>query len=289
MQKLLVTGASGFLGWHLCRRATDQWQVIGTTWRQRVEIPGVCLIRVDLRHFKTLQELFAHVQPAAVIHTAAMSKPNACQQSPEAAYSINVTASLNLARLCAEARIPVVFTSTDLVFDGHNPPYSETAPVSPLNIYGEQKVAAEQGILKRSPRAVICRLPLLFGAATPSASSFMQPLVAALKAGQELRLFTDEFRTPVSAATAADGLLLALNTQGILHLGGKDRVSRYQFGCLIAEVFGLSQANISPCRQRDIPMAAPRAADVSLDSSKAFSLGYRPLPLQEQLKSLLEQ
>ncbi len=287
MKKLLITGASGFLGWNLCQKAKQEWEVFATYFSHAVEITGVTLLKVDLRDFKTLKSLFAEIQPAAVIHTAAQSKPDFCQNYPEESYPINVTASLNIAGLCAEGGIPCAFTSTDLVFNGLNPPYRETDPVSPISYYGEQKVMAEQGILERYPKTAICRMPLMFGIAPPTASSFIQPFIKALREGQEQRLFTDEFRTPVSGSTAAGGLLLALEKiEGMLHLGGKERVSRYQFGCLLAQMLKLPQEKLKTCRQKDMPMAAPRSPDVSLDSSKAFALGYQPLSVRKELEAL---
>ena len=228
MKKLLVTGASGFLGWNLCQQAAAQWEVYGTYLSHSVAMPEVTAVQVDLQNFEALQSLFAQIAPAGVIHTAAQSSPNICQAYPDEAYAINVAASLNLAQLSAERRIPFVFTSTDLVFDGKNAPYQESDPVSPLNLYGEQKAIAEQKILECYPDAAV------FGVAPPNASSFIQPFIQKLREGHELRLFADEFRTPVSASTAAKGLLLALrNAQGLLHLGGKERLSRYQFGRLM--------------------------------------------------------
>ena len=287
MKKLLITGASGFLGWNLCQKAKQEWEVFATYFSHAVEIAGVTLLKVDLRDFKTLKSLFAEIQPAAVIHTAAQSKPDFCQNYPEESYPINVTASLNIAGLCADRSIPCAFTSTDLVFNGLNPPYRETDPVSPISYYGEQKVMAEQGILERYPKTAICRMPLMFGIAPPTASSFIQPFIKALREGQEQRLFTDEFRTPVSGSTAAGGLLLALEKiEGMLHLGGKERVSRYQFGCLLAQILKLPQEKLKTSRQKDMPMAAPRSPDVSLDSSKAFALGYQPLSVRKELEAL---
>ncbi|HAX78559.1 MAG TPA: NAD(P)-dependent oxidoreductase, partial [Cyanobacteria bacterium UBA11372] len=105
--------------------------------------------------------------------------------------------------------------------------------------------------------------------------------------GKELSLFTDQFRTPASGKTAASGLLLALEkVEGILHLGGKERVSRYEFGRLMAEVFELPQDKLKACLQEDVPMPAPRPNDVSLNSEKAFALGYQPLSLREELEKL---
>ncbi len=287
MKKLLVTGTSGFLGWNLCQLAKQQWEIYGTYFSKAVDIPGINLAKVDLRDFQEIDRLFKEIQPAAVIHTAAQSNPNFCQTHPEESYLINVTASLNIAKLCADYSIPCAFTSTDLVFNGLNPPYRETDSVCPINYYGEQKVIAEQGMLERYPKTAICRMPLMFGIAPPGATSFIQPFIKILREGKELSLFTDEFRTPVSGKTAASGLLLALEkVEGIIHLGGKERVSRYDFGRLMAEVLELTQEKLKGCLQKDVPMAAPRPSDVSLDSTKAFALGYQPLSLREELKKL---
>ncbi|MEM7553442.1 MAG: NAD(P)-dependent oxidoreductase [Cyanobacteria bacterium P01_A01_bin.84] len=290
MKKLLITGASGFLGWHLCQLASQEWEVYGTYFSHEISIPGVNTFRANLGDFAELQDIFNNIQPEAVIHTAALSQPNFCQTHPQESYSINVEASCNIAGLCADKSIPCIFTSTDLVFDGLNAPYTETDTISPVNIYGEHKVLAENGMLERYPQTAICRMPLMFGNATPTAHSFLQPFLEKLQAGEKLNLFTDEFRTPVSGISAAKGLLLVLNRgiSHITHLGGKEKRSRYEFGLLLAEVFDIPQDLINSCRQRDVKMAASRPHDVSLDSSKAFDLGYSPLSLYEELKQVKE-
>ncbi len=287
MKKLLVTGASGCLGWNLCQLAKEAWDVYGTYFSKTVEIPDVTVVKADLRDFQEIKRLFSEIGPAAVIHTAAQSSPNFCQTYPEESHSINVTASCNIAGLSADYGIPCVFTSTDLVFDGLNAPYRETDPVCPVSVYGEQKVMAEQGMRSRYPKVALCRMPLMFGVAPPTATSFIQPFIKILREGKELNLFSDEFRTPVSGVTAAKGLLLALEkVEGLLHLGGKERVSRYDFGRLMVDALQLPQENLKACKQKDVPMAASRPPDVSLNSSKAFALGYEPLSLREELEVL---
>lgn len=287
MKKLLVTGASGFLGWNLCQLAKQEWDIYGTSFSHAVEIPGTTSLKVDLRDFEELKRIFQEIQPDAVIHTAAQSSPNVCQGNPEESQAINVTASCNIAGLCADYSIPCAFTSTDLVFNGLNAPYKETDSVSPVNLYGEQKVMAEAGMLERYPMTAVCRMPLMFGVAAPPAQSFMQPFIQTLREGKELSLFTDEFRTPTSGTTAAKGLLLALEkVNGRIHLGGKERMSRYDFGELLVEVFELPSEGLKGCRQADVKMAASRPPDVSLDSSMAFELGYAPLSLREELQVL---
>ncbi|MEH2252174.1 SDR family oxidoreductase [Nostoc sp.] len=288
MKKLLITGASGFLGWHLCQLAKQEWEVFGTYFSHPLEIPGIKMLKANLTNFQELKRIFNDVKPTAVIHTAAHSQPNFCQTHPEESHAINVIASCNIAGLCANNSIPCAFTSTDLVFDGLNAPYRETDAVCPVNLYGEQKAIAEADMLERYPMTAVCRMPLMFGAATSTAKSFIQPFIQTLKAEEELSLFIDEFRTPVSGTTAAKGLLLALEkVNGIIHLGGKERISRYDFGQLLVEVFQLPATGLKSCRQQDVKMAAPRPADVSLDSSKAFALGYQPLSLRKELQELI--
>lgn len=288
MKKLLITGASGFLGWHLCHLARQIWQVYGTYHTHAIEIPGTSLLPIDLTDFSALSDFFQTLKPDAVIHTAALSQPNLCQAHPEASHQINVVASCNLATLCAEANIPCVFTSSELVFNGSNPPYCETDPVCPINLYGEQKVAAELGMLQRYPDVTIARMPLMFGAAP--APSFIQPFIERIKTGQTLNLFVDEVRTPISGRSAAQGLLLVLEkAKGQIHLGGLERLSRYEFGLLLIEVLRLQNAKIKPCYQSDVPMAAARALDVSMDSSLAFSLGYQPGFVKDELQAIVNQ
>ena len=288
MKKLLITGASGFLGYNVCQYARNNWQVYGTYSHHKIHLDQVNFVKVNLTNILELQAIFSERKPHAVIHLAAASKPNYCQNHPEDTYKINVTASLNIAKLCSHLNIPCVFTSTDLVFDGLHSPYKETDTVSPISYYGEQKVKAEQGMLEIYPKTVICRMPLMFGIPSPHGASFMQFFLKTFREGKELSLFTDEYRTPVSALTAAKGLLLALEkAEGeTIHLGGKESISRYEFGHLMAEIFDFSKELITPCQQKDVPMSAPRSPDTSLDSSKAFKLGYNPLSLREELEQL---
>jgi dTDP-4-dehydrorhamnose reductase len=287
MRRLLVTGASGFLGWNICGLAREKWAVFGVCFSHRVEIPGAKMTEADLTRFSELKRVFEEARPDAVIHTAALSNPNHCQVNQSESRRINVDASSIIAGLCADLSIPCIFTSSDLVFDGLNPPYSEHDPVSPVNVYGEHKVLAEEAMLKRYPATIICRMPLMYGDGGSAAASFIEPMVRTVREGGELRLFTDEFRTPISGRVAARGLLLALSkATGILHLGGIERVSRYDFGVLLMDILSLRSSKLIPCKQRDVVMKASRPPDVSFDSGLAMRLGFKPSTLLDELRHL---
>ncbi|MEO0541389.1 MAG: SDR family oxidoreductase [Cyanobacteria bacterium P01_A01_bin.105] len=286
--KLWITGISGFLGWHLAQVAQPRWQVYGTYHQHPIQVPGAVTAPLDLRDAEAIAATLAAQQPTAVIHTAAISKPNVCQQHPEVSRAVNVTATEHLARSCAAAQVPLVFTSSNLVFDGQCPPYCETAPPHPVNLYGEQKADAEQRLQAVHPQAVICRLPLMFGPATPTATSFLQDFLGKLRSGQPLTLFTDEYRMPADARAIAAGLLLAVQHPGlgILHLAGADRLSRYDMGQLLVQIWDITSANLHPCRQVDVPMPAPRPPDLSMDTTKAQQLGYRPMAMDRALEAI---
>jgi len=277
VSRLLVTGASGFLGWHLCRLAQPSWEVHGTYHRHPLQGLKIKWHAIDLTDLSTVQAWLVALSPEAIIHTAALSQPNRCEEQPDLSYAINVEVTHWLAQFCGDRQIPFVFTSTDQVFDGQSAPYCEEDIPRPINTYGRHKAKAEQGIRQVHPSATICRMPLLYGPPTPVAECFLPGFIRTLAARQPLRLFTDEFRTPAYVEDAAKGLLLALaHSVDFLHLAGPERISRYDFGLRMAEIFDLNRDLILPSRQVDVSMLAARPADVSSSYQRAFELGYRP-------------
>ncbi|MEJ2642178.1 MAG: SDR family oxidoreductase, partial [Desulfosarcinaceae bacterium] len=263
---------SGFLGYALqCQLERADLQAVSevtAVWHER-RPPGFRgrLLRVDLSDKRALSDALTGLQPQAVIHMAAISQPNLCEADGERAAAVNVDAAAAIARWCARHQQPLVFTSSDLVFDGTRPPYRETDPPSPLNAYASQKVNAETAIQGHHPGAVICRMPLMFGFGGAVSRGFAHEMVLAIATQKPIRLFTDEYRTPLSTTCAAKGLLAALRWPGgIYHLGGPERISRFEFGRRIAERLNLGDAHLQPLSQAELPMAARRPVDVSRDN-----------------------
>ncbi len=251
--------------------------MVGTYGAHSVQVSQTTAFHLDLTDAAALQDAMESVKPDAVMHLAALSKPNLCETDPDLSHRVNVVATEYLATLCAEVHIPFVFTSSDMVFDGKHAPYGEQDWVAPVNRYGEHKAEAERRVLVRHPHATVCRMPLMYGR-SPAEPNFLQQFLRTLHRGEPLRLFVDEFRTPVSGQDGAAGLLLALEsaTTGLLHLGGRERLSRYDFGVIMAQVLSLPPEQLHPCSQADVPMAAARPSDVSLTSDRARALGYHP-------------
>ncbi|MFH1981669.1 MAG: NAD(P)-dependent oxidoreductase [Pseudomonadota bacterium] len=287
--RLLITGAGGLLGHALCEAAAKDWDVAAMCRKTPPAVPGIRSVWTDITDKRDLDAVFSRERPHAVIHAAAMSQPNACELAPETSETVNVIASARIAARCAAAGIPLVFTSTDLVFDGTRPPYGETDPVSPICVYGRHKVAAEARLREIHPPATVCRLPLLFGYA-PSGGGFLGELIRTLAAGGRPTLFIDEIRTPIFTLTAARGLLAMLAHPGrTLHLGGGQPVSRLHFGLLVAALMNVPASRITPARLGALAMPAPRAPDVSLDIRRAESLGFDSGDLLDDLTEAVER
>jgi dTDP-4-dehydrorhamnose reductase len=287
MKELIVTGASGFLGWNICNAAQNDWEVIGISGTHEMHDAPFLVLTFDLCDFEGSERIFRKIRPVAVVHAAAAADANYCQMHPDQTRRINVEASEHIARLSAQCGSACIFVSTDLVFNGKNAPYSEASPVSPVSIYGEQKVEAEKRMTEANKDVLICRMPLMFGDAPSHCRNHFTSLIDNIVKGNEVPLFTNEFRSMVSGRDAAKGILHFMGTRrGVINLGGKKSVSRYDFGKAAAKALGVDSPRLKACLQKDVILPAPRPANVSLDSSEAFSQGYDPDNLKDALGKL---
>lgn len=286
--RLLVTGASGFLGHALITRALSKWSVVALYRRHLPQVVGVRAIQIDLTDKPALTHLVQSLAPAAIIHAAAVAQPGTCEAHPRQTAAINVEVPAHLAHLCADGGIDYLFTSTDLVFDGQQAPYDEEAAVNPVCTYGEQKVRAEQMVLQQYPSALICRLPLMVGMAPYAEGNFSLQMLKAFDQGRGVDLLTDEFRTPVDNYSAANGMLHLLgHAKGLLHLGGRTRISRYDMGHLMASLMSVPSHLVRPVTIDALNLDLNRAPDCSLLSHKAYQLGYDPIPLTTAVQAIV--
>jgi dTDP-4-dehydrorhamnose reductase len=232
--------------------------------------------QIDLTDFAAVRELFRRQSPQLIIHCAALSQSPACQANPSLARKINTESTALLAELAAD--LPLIFFSTDLVFDGRTGNYDESAAVNPLSIYAETKVAAEKMVLA-NPRHTVIRTSLNGGISLSGNRGFNEELRRAWKEGRTLRLFNDEFRSPIPAEVTARAIweLAASNQPGLYHLAGSERLSRWQIGSLLATRWPQLNPKIEAASLKEYS-GAPRAPDSSLNSAKLQKLLSFPLP-----------
>jgi dTDP-4-dehydrorhamnose reductase len=262
---ILVTGASGRLGAYVLRElASAGLPAVGWSLSTSATLFDIPVQPVELADPDDTALAFRNTRPTVVIHAAAITAVSECARDPERAERVNVGGS----RVLAELADRLVLVSTDLVFDGERGGYTEDDPVSPLSVYGRTKVEAERGVLA-FPRHSVLRVSLLFGPALRGRQSFFDEQVAALRAGRPVRLFHDEWRTPLWMVTAARALVAVARSQytGLLHVGGPERMSRLELGQRLAAGLNLDPTAIVPASRTD-GATEPRPRDTSFDSSR---------------------
>jgi dTDP-4-dehydrorhamnose reductase len=269
--KLVVTGASGFLGREVClaalRRGHDVLALGGT---RAPAVPGVRQARAfDLCAEAALEALVLEEFPHAVVHCAALPTIETCLADPAKAKALNTEVPKKLAQLCFHLGAKLVHVSTDTVFDGVAGNYQPTDAPAPLNLYGETKAAAEVEVLRYGrEHAAVLRTSPIIGNSPGGDRGLHERLFASWKEGRPTPLFTDEIRQPVEVSNLADvtvELCERANLSGLFHWAGTEALSRHEIGGRIARHFGLdADALVRATSRAEVPAAAARPRDLSL-------------------------
>ena len=295
--RIAITGASGNLGIALCQCLGEYYDIIAISHTRTIPVQLAAFrVKQDLTDRQRCDAMLDNLKPQAVIHTAALSDPNYCELNKTHSKVLNWDLAKHLAQSCAERLIGFYFTSTDLVFDGSEGNYCEQDAINPLNTYGEHKALAEEWIQMQHPDAVIFRLPWMFGHYLLGDSELSHWLDQ-LQTGQPIWGFADEYRSAVSYGIAAKGItqLVQRHEQegsgrlpgDLYHLGGIETVSRLFTLQQVAQLLKIGDNLIVGKKQREIEMPARRPADVSLDSRKARSAGFKSPFFRDMLRAEL--
>jgi len=262
-----ITGAGGLIGNYLVQSANR--------FAPGIPVAGLTRTHLELIDFNSVRQHYSRQRPRAIIHCAALSRSPEAQANPALARKLNVEVTALLAELAADT--PFFFFSTDLAFDGRSGNYDEAAPVNPLSVYGETKAEAERIVLA-NPNHTVVRTSLNGGISPRGDRGFNEQLTRAWQTGQTVRLFTDEFRSPIAAevTAAATWELFTLDKPGLYHIAGKDRLSRWQIGQLLVQRWPHLNPRIEPVSSKEYA-GAPRPPDTSLNCAKIQALLSFPL------------
>lgn len=285
--RVLVTGAGGLLGGRLAALLAGRGLTVIAARRRAPAPLGLAELAVDLVEPGVLERTLLDARPEAVVHAAVMGRAGDCEARPAEAEAVNARLPGLLARRCRAHGIRLIALSTDLVFAGDRAEAGEGDPPGPLSVYGRTKLAGENAVLSADPSAAVARVALIVGRGHGRRATASESVAWALAAGRTLRLYADEYRTPVDPQSVASAiaLLLAKGGAGRFHLGGPERLSRYELGLRTARLCGLTSDRLQEGRQADHSGPDRRPADVSLDSARAHrELGWEPLPLDEALR-----
>jgi len=278
---ILVTG-SGLLGSEVIEvLGSDQGGVTGT-YNSR---PKEGMVRLDVTDRDNTLRTIARLRPDAIVHTAAMTNVDYCEEHREEALAANALGTKNIADAALKINSKVVYVSTDYVFDGSRGMYREDDAVNPLSFYAYTKLLGEYYV-KDVPGHVIARTSVVYGNARQNFVSWVRD---SLRGGTAVKIFTDQYASPTLAMDCAGaiGALIKNNAAGIYHTAGGERISRYDFARKIASFYGLDDSLIEPVTAGDMRQKARRPMDSSLDVGK-ISTHHKMLSVMEGLRKMEE-
>jgi dTDP-4-dehydrorhamnose reductase len=289
--KILITGGSGLLGQYLNIELTKNNDIL-TLYNQNI---GNCVdfksIKADITNSSELEKIFHEFLPEIVAHTASVSSPRgAAKLKPQIVYDINVNSTKKIAELCYKHKAKLIYTSTDLVYAGYRGSMlKEDAKIIPISLYAETKLMGEVKIQETFDNYLILRMALMYGFGLNHSRNHFQQMYENLKNQKNVKLFYNQFRTPVALKEAAKIInsLCEKEIKGeVINTGGKERVSRVELGKVLCEVAGFDKELIEKISMEEIK-DVPAVADVSMNTDKLQSYGIKLKSIEESIKEML--
>jgi dTDP-4-dehydrorhamnose reductase len=289
VKRVLITGGTGLLGVAIQRSAPKDIQGFSVYFPDRslpMPLPFPVLA-ADVSDRMKMQAVFEWAKPDVVIHAAAIGSVDFAERNREETKKVNVGGTEVVIDLCQIFKSRLIYISSNAVFDGRTPLYSEAMPVNPINYYGQLKVDAENVVRKSSIPWAIVRPILMYGWPYPGERD--NPVVwwvRSLENGQPIKVVDNVLSKPLPAWSCADVLwaLIQQDRTGIYHAAGRDHISLYRFALQTAEVFGLDAGLITPVPDSYFPEIAPRPQDTSFDTTKMETeLGVKTVGVRDGL------
>lgn len=297
MTRILLTGSNGLLGQKIVSKLANRSDVklIATSRgaNRHPQTSGYEYHSLDLLDKAAIGEALRSHKPEVVIHTAAMTQVDACEEDRETCDSLNIGVVENLSEFCKVLGCHMVHISTDFIFDGAEGPYAEDALPNPVNYYGQSKLKAEEAIIGSGVSHAILRTILLYGI-TPamSRSNIVLWVRKSLEAGKGIQVVSDQMRSPTLVEDLADASIEAAlrRANGIYHISGPEAMRVIDIAYRVADFWGLDRALISETDSASLAQRAKRPPITGFIIDKARQdLDYRPHTLEEGLAVLDQQ
>ena len=245
---------------------------------------------VDITDPAAVSRYVAGTKPEAVIHAAAFTHVDECERRAEKAFAVNAEGTRNVAHAARDAGIPMLYVSTDYVFDGKKAePYVEEEAPHPLGIYGKSKLEGEKAVRDLVQHFWIVRTSWLFG---PLGRNFVRTILERARAGEKLRVVDDQVGAPTYTLHLAAAIeqIVTRGGPGIYHVTNQGYCSWFEFARAIVEGVGFDASMVSLIRTSVSGRSAPRPKNSRLTSTRLQKEGIDVLPpWQEGLRCYLDR
>ena len=286
--RVLITGGTGLLGQSLLERVPAGVEPIGfyhrllppKEWREQFR-------QVDVLRESVLLDSVNELKPRTVIHAASVGGVDEAERDPESVRLVNVEGTRNLLRACERTGANLIFISSNAVFDGSSPPYSENSPLRAANRYGQIKIEAERLVRSSCVPHLIVRPILMYGWPLKGGrGNAVTRWLEKLEKGEPVEVAEDIISMPLwvgdCSRTIWEGTLK--ERRGIVHAAGADRVNLAQFAREVCSVFGCNPELIHPVQSKELAGLAPRPPDTSFQIERMRrEFGIQPLGLRQGL------
>ena len=281
MKKVLITGANGQLGASL---QLNDYDIIRSDIFALEEQDNFTIL--DITNEENVKSVLNENKPDIVVHLAAMTNVDGCELNPNQAQAVNVKGTENLLNYFDGK---FIFVSSDYVFDGENGPYSEEDEVNPINIYGTTKLKGEESVQGLSYDWVILRTNVVWNIGGNFKASFADWVLEELKNNRNIRIVDDQWNNPTHTEDLGHVIneLLKQGANGLYHYGSSEILNRYDFACLIANIYDLDEKLIQPITTKELNQPARRPLKSGLETGKIErDLGITPSVLRNDLEKL---
>ena len=265
--KVFVTGVRGQLG----------YDVVNELEKRGLEAIGVDIQEMDITDADSVNNVIGEAAPDAVIHCAAYTAVDAAEDNEELCRKVNAQGTQNIANMCKRLDIPMIYISTDYVFDGQGErPWLPEDERAPLNIYGQTKYEGELAVQNTLDKYFIVRIAWVFGI---NGKNFIKTMLNLGKTRDHLTVVNDQFGSPTYTYDLARLLvdMILTDKYGIYHATNEGICTWYEFACEIFRQAGIT-VDVAPVTADQYPAKAKRPSNSRMSKDKLEENGFERLP-----------
>ncbi|HIX16299.1 MAG TPA: dTDP-4-dehydrorhamnose reductase [Candidatus Hungatella pullicola] len=277
--KVLVTGVKGQLG----------HDVVNELEKRGHQAVGVDIEEMDITDEASVNQVIRENLPEAVIHCAAYTAVDAAEDNVELCRRVNGDGTRNIAKVCRDLDIKMMYISTDYVFNGQGTrPWEPDDHREPLNVYGQTKCEGELAVEENLEKYFIVRIAWVFGV---NGKNFIKTMLNLGKTRDTLTVVADQIGSPTYTYDLSRLLVDMIETDkyGRYHATNEGLCSWYEFACEIFRQAGM-KVNVLPVESKDYPAKATRPMNSRMSKEKLTENGFKLLPpWQDALSRYLKE
>lgn len=285
--RILVVGGSGLIGLPLCNILKLKYDVFTTYHKNKYSSEN---LQINIQNIESVKNVFSKVNPEIVINLCGIyNNLKFCENNKELVMAVNSDGLKIISNISNQYNSYLISISSDFVFDGNKGNYNETDETNPINFYGRSRVCGERNIKELAKKYCLIRTSMIYGK-NPLRKTLADLIYSNVLQGNSVELIKDQFMTP----TYLENFCLMLSEiiekqyEGIIHLAGADRISKYEFGKKLLNLMDISEDLLIPVTKDSFDFSKEFPNDSSLNTKKANSLlNNKPEKIESALKDYL--